>query len=78
MDLGSLYTHFEVYRSIEDGKFDFFYQDPSKIQAECFNAFLPGQDIRNLDEKFGELIENHQIQWADCRYLSNTYNRICD
>lgn len=76
--LGSLYTHFKVYRSIEDGNFNVFKQDPLRFLTECFNAFLPENHISKLDEEFAKLIESHRIQWPACRYLSNITKYMID
>lgn len=79
--LGSLYTQYKVYSSIEDGDFGFFERDPIGVITECYNSFLPGSDVQWLEEDFRKFIHNgneYKVQWPVCRLLSNITKYLID
>lgn len=76
--LGSLYTLYTIYSSIEHGDFEFFKRDPKKVLEKCFNSFLPSSSIYSVEDDFKQLIDKYSVQWPECRLLSNITKYVID
>lgn len=76
--LGSLYTFYTLYKTIENREFVFFKKNPLDVIKKCFNSFLPSAQVHNLEQEFQQFIVRYNVRWPNCRLLSNITKYLID